>query len=261
MNVLRKVIYTAVGGTAFGAGVWLAATNFGSKKNQTPKTEICHSEAVGAFIPREQSKEVHDFLAPKYDKLVATDEAVTGVSKLRAKLGQDAKGEVLEIAVGSGRNLPFYGPSVSKITAIDYSQEMMKQAMTKSCSKPVNFVLGDVHSLEASTAGKRFDTIVDSFGLCSFEDPVLALKQMQQACKPGGQILLLEHGASDSKWMRAYMNSKACSHAHSWACIFNRDIDAILEASGLIVEHKERKHFGTTYYVVARPSPEFCPAI
>jgi methyltransferase OMS1 len=259
MNFLQKAIYTAIGGAAFGAGVYLTAKNLGPKTPEVPQTEILHTEAFGAFIPKEQSKEVHDFLAPKYDKLVATEEAVVGVSKFRTKLGAKAVGSVLEVAVGSGRNLPFYGPSVTRITGVDYSMEMMKQAMTKTCSKPVKFSLGDVHNLQAAVQGERFDTVVDSFGLCSFEDPVLALRQMQSVCKPNGQILLLEHGSSTSKWMRMYMDSKADSHAHSWACIYNRDIDAIVEKSGLIVEHKERKHFGTTYFIVARPSPEHCP--
>jgi methyltransferase OMS1 len=261
MNFMRKLLITAVSGAAFGAGVYLAVTQLGPQKPQAPDTEIKHLEGVGAYIPREQSKEVHDYLAPKYDKMVAPEEMVAGVSKLREKMGSKARGQVLEIAIGSGRNLSFYGPSVTHITGLDYSSEMMKQAMTKVCTQPLKLVLGDAHDLLSSVGGKRFDTVVDSFGLCSFEDPVLVLKQMQAVCKPDGQILLLEHGASDSKWMRIYMNSKSQKHAHSWACIFNRDIDSIIEASGLIVEHKERKHFGTTYFIIAKPSPEHCPPL
>lgn len=259
MSFLTRALYTALGGATFGAGVYLAATQFGGSA-KVPETEILHAEHVGAYISRDQSRDVHDYLAPKYDKLIATDEVVAGVDKLRVKLGDRARGSVLEVAVGSGRNFSSYGPSVTKITATDYSKEMLKQASTKSSTIPVNLVVSDAHDLSSTFAPERFDTVVDSFGLCSFENPVHVLQEMQKVCKPDGQILLLEHGVSSSRWMRKFMDNKAAKHAHSWACIFNRDIEGIIEKSGLVVESIERRHFGTTYYIVAKPSPVFHPA-
>lgn len=258
MNFLRKAIYTAIGGVTFGAGVYIAASKFGPKTAQTPPADIQHNADVGAFIPREQSREVHDFLAPKYDRLVSTDEKVAGVTKCRQKLGAAASGSVLEVAIGSGRNMSFYGPNVQKLTGIDYSNEMIKQAITKTSTHPVKFIVGDAHQLQKLVGQERFDTVVDTFGLCSFEDPVDVLKQMQAVCKPDGRILLLEHGVSSSGWMRRYMDSQSQSHAKSWACIYNRDIEEIVAKSGLIVEQKERKYFGTTYFFIARPSPQYC---
>jgi len=258
MSFLRKVIYTAIGSATFGAGVYITATKFGSRESHKPPTDVQHNSDVGAFIPRDQSRQVHDYLAPKYDRLVSTDEKVAGVTKYRQKLGAAARGSVLEVAIGSGRNISFYGAHVTQLTGVDYSNEMMKQAMTKTATQPVKFVVGDAHDLKSLVGQERFDTVVDTFGLCSFEDPVHVLKQMQAVCKPGGQILLLEHGVSSSGWMRRYMDSNSQSHAKSWACIYNRDIEDIVEKSGLIVEHKERKYFGTTYFFIARPSPQFC---
>jgi methyltransferase OMS1 len=250
MSFLRRIIYVAVGGLTFGTGVYAAASFFGPK---TPEAQIVYNPAVGAVIPREQSRQVHDHLAPKYDSLVATDEVVTGVNTMRAKLGSTAKGKVLEIAVGSGRNFSYYGDLVTHITAMDYSSAMMKQAMTKANSKPTRFIEGDAHNL-SSLVEEQFDTVVDSFGLCSFEDPVHVLKEMQKVCKPTGQILLLEHGASDSRWLRIYMDRKAHSHATSWACFFNRDIESLVEQAGLHIVHKEKRHFGTTHFIIATPS-------
>lgn len=60
--------------------------------------------------------------------------------------------------------------------------------------------------------------------------------------------------------MRKFMDLKANSHAHSWACIFNRDIEDIVKKSGLVVQHIEKKYFGTTVYVVGKPSPVFLPS-
>lgn len=256
MNFVTKAVYTVLGGAAFGAGVVFAATQFGGPA-KTPLTDILHREDIGAYIDRDQSREVHDFLAPKYDKLIATDEVVAGVDKFRVKLGERAQGSVLEVAVGSGRNFSSYGDSVTSITATDYSKEMLKQASIKASKVPVKFVQSDAHDLSATFSDERFDTVVDTFGLCSFEDPVYVLQEMQKVCKPDGQILLLEHGVSNSRWMRKFMDKKATKHAHSWACIFNRDIEGIIEKSGLVVQSIERRHFGTTYFIVAKPSPVF----
>ena len=95
---------------------------------------------------------------------------------------------------------------------------------------------------------------MDTFGLCSFEDPVEALRQMQRCCKPGGKVLLLEHGRSASwQWLSDILDRDAPAHAAKWGCIWNRDIAAIAKESGLAIEYMSTWHFGTTYYIVGRP--------
>ena len=103
-----------------------------------------------------------------------------------------------------------------------------------------------------------FDTIVDTFGLCSFDDPISVLKELQRVCKPNGKILLLEHGRSKT-WngLSNYLDKNAERHAKNWGCVWNRDLDDILEQSGLVVEQLDTWHFGTTYYVVCRPGDAF----
>ena len=73
-------------------------------------------------------------------------------------------------------------------------------------------------------------------------------------CRPGGKILLLEHGRSTSyEGLSRYLDANAERHARNWGCVWNRDIDAILRGAGLKVETLSTWHFGTTYYVVCRP--------
>jgi len=62
-----------------------------------------------------------------------------------------------------------------------------------------------------------FDTIVDSFGLCSFDDPVKVLIELQRVCKPDGKILLLEHGRSKTYLgLSGYLDKHAERHAKNW---------------------------------------------
>ena len=107
----------------------------------------------------------------------------------------------------------------------------------------------------SSFEDNSFDTIVDTFGLCSFDDPVKVLKELQRVCKPNGKILLLEHGRSKSyTGLSDYLDKHAERHAKNWGCVWNRDIDEIVESSGLELEILNNWHFGTTYYIVCKPT-------
>jgi methyltransferase OMS1 len=100
----------------------------------------------------------------------------------------------------------------------------------------------------------HFDTVVDTFGLCSMDDSVQALREMRRVCrKQGGRILLLEHGRSSNAWLSGILDKFADLHAQKWGCHWNRDILVLVEQAGLEVETVHRFHFGTTYYIVAKP--------
>lgn len=100
-----------------------------------------------------------------------------------------------------------------------------------------------------------FDTVVDTFGLCSYEDPVAALREMARVCKRGdkrGQILLIEHGRSQSHaWLTNILDKHARPHAAKWGCYWNRDIVGIVKEAGLTIVQRHEFHFGTTQLIVA----------
>ncbi|KAG2439369.1 hypothetical protein HXX76_004728 [Chlamydomonas incerta] len=99
----------------------------------------------------------------------------------------------------------------------------------------------------------QFDTVVDTFGLCSHEDPVQVLKEIARVCKPGGRILLLQHGRSHYQWLNDKLDGSAVDHQRKWGCLWNRDILDIVKQAGLVVDKSTRWHFGTSYYIVAYP--------
>ncbi|EFN59364.1 hypothetical protein CHLNCDRAFT_137827 [Chlorella variabilis] len=103
---------------------------------------------------------------------------------------------------------------------------------------------------------RSFDCVVDTFGLCSQQDPVTALKEMARVCKPGGRILLLQHGKGTWGFVNSILDSGAGEHYLKWGCWWNRDIERIVRQAGLRVDSMSRWHFGTTYLVVARPAEE-----
>ncbi|MDP2434712.1 MAG: methyltransferase domain-containing protein, partial [archaeon] len=78
--------------------------------------------------------------------------------------------------------------------------------------------------------------MVDSFGICSFEDPVQVLKEIDRVLKPGGRVMLLEHGESHNVAMSLYQKWRAESHLRKWGCYWDRPILALVSSSPLIID-------------------------
>ena len=106
-------------------------------------------------------------------------------------IGQ-ARGRVLELGVGSGKNLPFYDPAVTaELVGIDFSPGMLQRARQKPCRVPMTLLEMDAQQLTFDDA--TFDTVLATCVFCTVPDPVLGLREARRVCKPNGQILLLEH--------------------------------------------------------------------
>ncbi|WKJ90508.1 class I SAM-dependent methyltransferase [Methylomonas montana] len=147
----------------------------------------------------------YDRLAPWFDGLEGFLEGLLFRS-LRKKLWAQAAGpHILEVGVGTGKNFPFY-PDDARITAIDFSPKMLAMAQRKQQRKQiaVDLALMDVQSLDY--ADNSFDTVIGSFLFCSVPKPRKGLKELYRVCKPGGQVLLLEHVLSSNKAVAALMN-------------------------------------------------------
>ena len=207
----------------------------------------------------------YDDISKVYDSKISMDETMMGMWLLRRFLvGGNAAGDVLEVAAGTGRNYPYYQSTCKSLTITDASKPMLEVAVDvgkqKGLAVPISMaVKARAEDLRSALGGRKFDTVVDTFGLCSFEDPVEALRQMQACCEPeGGKILLLEHGKSSwLPWLTKILDNQAVQHATNWGCVWNRDIERIVEESGLKVESLHTFHFGTTYYIIGRPGAQY----
>ena len=156
-----------------------------------------------------------DRIAGDYDQKINLDETLMGIKLLRRFLLRKAQGDVLEVSAGTGRNLPYYSsPTVKSLTLTDTSREMLMRAHEKHATaekngkaqvQNVSFCLADIEKLCSDGANTNaviesdqvedentrfgpalrttrhlhpgtFDTVIDTFGLCSCENPVKALK-------------------------------------------------------------------------------------
>ncbi|CAO0802221.1 unnamed protein product [Mucor circinelloides] len=200
-------------------------------------------------------------VAKKYDQEIGWDEVVMGVGLLRRWLIGKAKGDVLEVSTGTGRNFDYYdADQVNSVTFTDRHEPMLNEAKEKyleSYKDKFHQAFFETSNVEEKK-NKKYDTIVDTFGLCSCGDPVEALVQLADSCKSeDSRVLLLEHGRSHYDWLNRLLDTNVDKHVQQWGCWWNRDIMGLFEdprvKEKLQVEKVSRWHLGTTCYIIAKP--------
>lgn len=134
----------------------------------------------------------YDRIAPIYDLMEAVVERLA-FRRWRERLWAHVDGErVLEVGVGTGKNIPHHPPGV-RVTGVDISSRMLARAgeRAQDLEAEVDLALMDAQRLGFPDA--LFDTAVATFVFCSVPDPVQGLKEIDRVVKPGGRIILLEH--------------------------------------------------------------------
>lgn len=196
-------------------------------------------------------RRAYDEFARWYDSLETLPELL-GISALRRWILRHARGRILEVAVGTGRNLRHY-PEGSPIVGVDLSTGMMERAAQKASSlkKAAHFAVMDGERL--ALPDDAFDTVVSSLTLCTFPDPVRALHEMRRVCRRDGRVLLVEHGRSSVGWLGRWQDRGAERHAQMLGCHWNREPLDIVHAAGLEILETRRRFLGVFHAIAARP--------
>ena len=113
-----------------------------------------------------------------------------------------ASGQVLEVAIGTGRNLPFY-PREIELTGIDFSPAMLDIARDRAAELGIDVNLIEADAQQLPFADGRFDTAVCTLALSSIHDPAAAINEMYRVLHPGGQLLVVGHVASPYRMVTA----------------------------------------------------------
>ncbi|WP_408010499.1 class I SAM-dependent methyltransferase [Pseudalkalibacillus sp. A8] len=189
-----------------------------------------------------------DKQAKKYEKLQKKDPT----AKFRKRIIPDAEGKTLEVAIGTGLNLPYY-KNVTELTGVDFSSEMLNAASKAINSYPFTIDLKQADVETINFEENSFDTIVSSLSFCSYENPVEVLNRFQRWCKPDGKVLMLEHGKSTNRILRGIQKGIDRIAYKMIGCHQARDILGFVEESPLEVMKMERALAGFMYFIWARP--------
>lgn len=152
----------------------------------------------------EKIKKRYNRAARLYDLLEAPMEIML-LKKWRIEIMKDLDGKVLEVGVGTGKNIEYY-PDGLDITAIDFSEKMLERAREKAriFNKKVNLIQMDVQDLKFPD--NTFDTVFTTCVFCSVPDPIKGLKEIRRVCKPTGKIIMLEHVRSERRILGLIMD-------------------------------------------------------
>lgn len=202
-------------------------------------------------ITPEQASKSYDTYAETYDNLDGGNVASSlGIDEARTNLLGMAKGDVLEIGVGTGLNLDAYNFDViSSLTLVDISEGMLSQAKLRKeqimdgvDGIPVKFVQADATSELISLFGEnKFDTVIDTFSLCVMgnEGAKRCLEEMTGVVKKSGKILLIENTRASNPILGAYQDLTASTAADMGGkgCLYNQNVgEMIQQTNGLQLE-------------------------
>lgn len=196
-------------------------------------------------------EDAYDALGGRYDLLTrALDRTL--VNRFRRELLAQARGEVLEVAVGTGKNLRYYPPDCA-LVAVDLSSEMLAVARRRAArlGRAIEIHRGDAKQLPFDAG--RFDTVVCTLAGCTFDDPDAVFREMRRVCARDGRALWVEHVRPRSSAMRAAFRAIAPLTRRFLGCDPDRDTQRTVERAGWHLEEVRSAARGVLVAMRARP--------
>lgn len=123
----------------------------------------------------------------------------------REKVVPKARGKVLEIGLGTGRNMPHYDPAkIDKIWGLDPALEFPRIARKRIEAAGLDVELLPLSAETIPREDASFDTVLVTYTLCSISDPLQALREMKRVLKPDGRLIYCEHGLAPDEKVRLW---------------------------------------------------------
>nr|WP_246364048.1 class I SAM-dependent methyltransferase [Halobacillus locisalis] len=208
---------------------------------------FCGSVGVGGDdVKKEKLIEKYDSHVELHSKQHPT------IERWRARLLDGVQGSVLDSGVGAGGNFPYYGKDV-RLTGVDFSPKMIERAQEQAVKYGIEADLMVEDIEEVDLRAGQFDYVVSTLTLCSYPNPVRVLNRFGEWCKDDGEMLLLEHGLSVNKAIRALQKGVEPVFHQVTGCHVHRDILEIVRRSDLELVSAEGHWSGIFHLVRARP--------
>lgn len=186
-----------------------------------------------------------------YDGMMAVAEA-TGFRSWRRRLVAGARGRVLDLGCGTGRNLPLY-PAERPVVGCDVRVELLAAARRRAPTRPL--LLASAEALPF--ADGAFDTVVSGLVFCSVPDPLRGLAEVHRVLAPGGRLRMLEHVRSRRAWFAWWQDRIQPAWTFlSGGCHPNRDTETTARAAGFEILREGYRAVRNVRLFQARVSPQ-----
>jgi ubiquinone/menaquinone biosynthesis C-methylase UbiE len=173
-------------------------------------------------------------------KLIDTACGQPPMAELRSRYVPQAEGDVLEIGIGSGLNLPHYSDRARTVTGLDPHAELTDLARARADDANPEVDVLQISSEEIPADDGRFDTIVCTWTLCSIPNVYQALREMHRVVKPGGRFYFVEHGLSpDPSVQRWQRRIEPLWKIVGGGCHLTRKADDLIRDAGFLLPEHE----------------------
>jgi ubiquinone/menaquinone biosynthesis C-methylase UbiE len=172
---------------------------------------------------------------------------------LRQKFGQQLRGETLEIAIGSGLNLPHYTQEVTRAVGVDLSSGMLDEARKRASRLEREIELIQMNGEMLAFADHSFDAVGISLSLCTIPRPTVTLEEIARVCRPDGVVIFLEHVRSPHGPVYALQRLWSPVQERSLGCSWVRETVQTVEQAGFQVVSDTSRLLGIFRLVVATP--------
>jgi len=154
-------------------------------------------------------------------------------TRLRSAWIPHAHGEVLEVGIGSGLNLPFYSSQVQRVYGVDPSLELQRMARKRAAGRTQIEFLSQSAEEPLPLATASIDTVVITWTLCSIRDASMALQQVKRVLRANGRLIFLEHGLAPDPGVIAWQNRLTPFWKRiAGGCHLNRKVDELITEAG-----------------------------
>jgi SAM-dependent methyltransferase len=144
-----------------------------------------------------------------------------------------ARGEVLELGMGSGLNLPFYSADVRHVSGVEPSLEMQRMARKRLKGTPPVDLLSQSAEDTLPLAEASVDTVLSTWTLCTIPDALRALREMRRILRSDGRLIFVEHGHSPDARVEVWQNRlNPVFKRIGGGCNLNRKITELIEGAG-----------------------------
>jgi ubiquinone/menaquinone biosynthesis C-methylase UbiE len=161
--------------------------------------------------------------------------------RLRTELLSHVRGEVLELGIGTGLNLPHYPKTIAGLHAVDPANLLPKIMTERSIGRPFPIRIQHISAESLPYDDRSFDVVVSTWTLCTIPDPVKALQEVGRVLKPDGAFLFLEHGRSEDEKVATWQDRlNPIQNIVGCGCNLNRKIDQLITRAGLKIMTLDR---------------------
>ena len=200
----------------------------------------------------ERIRHLYDARAATYDGTLGIGERIM-LGRFRQAYGALLRGETIEVGVGTGLNIPYYSPDVTRAVGVDVSQEMLQHARERASQLGIPFALMQADAEALPFPDASFDTVAISLALCTIPDPVKALRELGRVCRPEGRIVMLEHVRSTARPLATLQKILSPLNERAIGCHLDRETFDLARSLGFAIDETWTRLFGSVRLAVARP--------